>query len=378
MSHFDPESSEQQPSRIRMLGRRALVVAVVGCVVCGIAAATDMERFMRSYLVAFIFWLGISSGCLAAMMLHRLTGGTWGIALTRVAQRASALIPLMALMFIPIALEVPRLYIWAQPEMVEHDEILQAKEPYLNRDAFTIRAVVYFVIWSTLSMLLRGRRIWKLPGPVSGVGIAAWFLCGTFASVDWMMSLEPHWYSTTYGPMFAVGAGLSGLAFSILAMVWLVDDRPYPRELPFGKLRDLNNLLLAFVMLWAYIAFTQFLIIYYGNAAEDAVWYVKRVDGGWLAIGVAMIALHFFVPFLSLVAGYGKLDPRALGKIAAGLLIIHWFDIDYLIMPAFKPDITFSWQDLLATGTVGAFWLAGWALQPDPYHEDVLQGAEHE
>jgi hypothetical protein len=294
------------------------------------------------------------------------------------AKRASALIPLMGLLFIPILLELPRLYSWAVPGAAEHDEILRLKEFYLNRDDFVLRTIGYFVLWSLLTLLVRKARAWRLPGNLSGIGLAAWFLSSTFASIDWMMSLEPHWYSTTYGPMFAVGAGLSGLAFSILAMVWLVDDRPYPRELPFGKLRDLNNLLLAFVMLWAYIAFTQFLIIYYGNAAEDAVWYVKRVDGGWLAIGVAMIALHFFVPFLSLVAGYGKLDPRALGKIAAGLLIIHWFDIDYLIMPAFKPDITFSWQDLLATGTVGAFWLAGWALQPDPYHEDVLQGAEHE
>jgi hypothetical protein len=326
-----------------------------------------MERFMRSYLVAFIFWLGISSGCLAAMMLHRLTGGTWGIALTRVAQRASALIPLMALMFIPIALEVPRLYIWAQPEMVEHDEILQMKEPYLNRDGFTIRAVVYFVIWSGLALLLRGRRIWKLPGPVSGVGIAAWFLCGTFASVDWMMSLEPHWYSTTYGAMFVVGQALSGLAFGIFALLVLSDDRPWPAALPRAGLRDLNNLLLAFVMLWTYIAFTQFLIIYYGNLAEEVGWYQRRIEGGWINVAFVLIGFHFIAPFLALVAGSGKENPKALATIAGAIVVVHWLDIHWLIMPAFYPsEFTFSWCDIAATVTVGAVWLTAWAMQPDP------------
>jgi hypothetical protein len=347
-----------------VLLRRSLAAAVIGGGLCALGAIANADQFLRAYLVAWVFWTGISLGSLAVLMLHRLTGGSWGEALVRHAERAAALLPGMGLLFLPVLAELPRLYPWARSDVVEHDELLQAKLPYLNPTAFTGRAIAFFVLWSLLALLMRSNRRWRLPGNVAGFGLGVYVLTGTFAGIDWGMSLEPHWYSTTYGVMFVVGMGLSGLAFSTVAVTKLSDQRPWPADLPKAALRDLNNLLLAFTMLWAYIAFTQFLIIWYGNLAEDAVWFQHRLEGGWEVIALALVGFHFAVPFLALLNGAGKHNPRALGSIAAGLLVAHWFDIHWLIMPAFSPGkLSFSWLDPVAAVTVGGLWLAGWSLQ---------------
>ncbi|HWA99070.1 MAG TPA: hypothetical protein VG713_11285 [Pirellulales bacterium] len=361
--------------RLRKLRLGSLLVGVIASVPCIMAALGEPTRFMQAYLVAWIFTLGVSMGSLGVLLLHRVSGGAWGNAITRFAERGSALVPVLALAFIPIAIDLPRLYLWAQPDVVSADEVLQEKAIYLNPESFRLRAAGYLVLWSLLAIVLRGSRRWKLPGNVSGVGMAVYFLTSTFAAVDWIMSLEPHWFSSTFGAMFVVGQALSGLSFCVLAYV-SYSTAPAAGSLARKVLRDLNNLVLAFVMLWAYIAFTQYLIIYYGNLAEEAVWYVERTEGGWEWISLVLIAFHYAVPFLALVGGAGKENPKVLGWITAGILLVHWFDIYWLIIPAFSPGhLEFSWLEPTVAIAMGAWWLAAWSWQPGALEPMAEAGA---
>jgi hypothetical protein len=373
--HITPQTPEEYAALVRKLRAATLVVAIVGTALCGLAWQADIDRFLQAYLVAWIFWVGISAGSLGVLLVHRLTGGVWGVAISRSAERAAAILPLLAVLFIPVVLNLPRLYPWARPDVVNGDVVLEGKAVYLNPDAFTMRSAGYLILWSLLALLLRGVRRWQLFGNVSGLGLAAYFLSGTFAAIDWMMSLEPHWYSSTFGPMFVIGQALTGLSAGVLGTLLFAPRTRSFTELLGAALRDLNNMVLAFVMLWAYIAFTQYLIIYYGNLSEEAVWYVERTHGGWGWIALALPVFHFIVPFLALVNGAGKFDPRALAWITAGILVIHWFDIYWLVMPAFSPgQLNFSWLDPAVAVTLGAWWLLAWLLQLRPASDESAEG----
>ena len=389
-------SLQQRLSRVQFL---AFVVGGIAAVVCAVAYFMSDHyklQFFRSYLFAYLFWLGLPLGCMSVLMVHHLTGGRWGFAIRRFLEAGIATIPVLAILFVPLLFGTHLLYEWADEQHLLHDPVLAKKKPYLNLDFYHTRVAIYFATWILVGLVLnawsmrRDRnadfRLSKRLQLFSGPAILAYALTMTFASVDWGMSLEPHWFSTIYGVIFMIGYALSALAFVTIVAVQVHAYQPFSGRLPINVFHDLGNMLLAAVMLWAYVAFSQYLIIWSGNLPEETPWYIRRSIGGWRVMALAIIVFHFFVPFLLLLVRVTKRDPRTLLVIASGLLIMRFVDMYWTIAPAFLHEgISAHWLDAAATIAVGGLWLAAfcWRLKArgavpvllDP-HESVVSHHE--
>ena len=356
------------------LQHRALKVGAVGLGLCLLwGMLLNSPQFFHAYLMAYLFWLGIALGSLAIMMLHHLTGGTWGMLIQRVLEAGTRTLPLMVLLFVPLLFGLRDLYSWARPDIVAADTILQHKSAYLNVPFFLLRTGGYFTVWLVIAFCLQRfsqqheashgrplqpvfqRRLRMLSAP--GLGIYA--LTVTFASIDWVMSLEPHWYSTLYGLLFIVAQVLSALAFAILVIALLATDSSIASIVTPGRFHDLGNLLLAFVMLWAYLGFSQFLIIWSGNLAEEVPWYLHRTQGGWEWMAILLIAFHFALPFVLLLLRVTKRKRRSLARVASVICSMQVVNMFWLVAPALHPSqLSVHWLDVLAPIGIGGLWLA--------------------
>jgi hypothetical protein len=374
------------------LQRRLLLAGAAGALVSLIGLFFEPRQFFQSYLMAFMLCLGVTLGCLALGMVHQLSGGAWGVLIRRPIGAASRVLPVMALMFLPIVFGMKQLYPWTDVDMVAHDEILRHKQLYLNTPFFLIRAAIYFLVWNGVSYLLNtwsleqdrtaNPRLARRMQMLSGGGLVAYGLTITFASFDWLMSLEPHWFSTIYGVLIMGGQGLSALAFLIIALVWLSRRAPLDRVVVPEHFHDLGNLMLAFVMLWAYFSFSQFLIIWSGNLPSEISWYLHRLQTGWRAVGLILIVFHFVAPFVVLLSRNVKRHPSLLVKVAVAVLVVRVIDLFWLISPEFhQHGVSISWLDVLLPLTLGSLWLAcfiyqlrGRAILPvhDPEFDETL------
>ncbi len=359
--------------------RTALLVAAAGAAAFVVVGAIlylvnrDVKpppyprQFFQSYLVAYNFWLGTGLGSLVLLMVQHVTGGRWGLVIRRVLESGSRTLGLLALLFVPVLLGawVGGLYLWVNPG---NDEDLQHKAAYLNVPWFLGRAVAYFVIWLAIAHVLNrwsrqqdddaafpARRFRLLSGP----GLVLYGLTITFASIDWVMSLNPHWYSTIYPPLFATSQVLNGLAFAITIFVLLAAHRPLSETLDPQLLRDLGNLLLAFVMLWTYMSFCQFLLIWVGNLPEETPWYLLRGRPYWWLVPLALFLLNFAVPFLLLLQRGVKESPRRLARVAVLILVMRFLDIFWWVEPTYSHEGQyFYWLlDLAAWAAVGGVWV---------------------
>jgi hypothetical protein len=345
----------------------ALVAIIAGGVVSWIGWQRAPEQFYFSYLVAWLFWAGLSLGSLSLVLLHNLTGGKWGDLIRPISRAAAAVIPLMALLFLPIWLQPQKLYEWAIPSHVEHDPILQHKAAYLNVGFFQLRAAIYFVLWTLLvAMLAWQARVSPNPGTIadrrfrrfSGQGLALTGIAITFASVDWVMSLEPHWFSTIYGVIWFGSWGLAALAFaSLLAGSTAMRMRslePYHVD----SLHDLGKLMLGFTMFWAYVSFSQFFIIWNGNLPEEVVWYLRRIEGDWQGTALTIVGLHFVLPFVLLLSREWKRDPARLAAVSLILLVAEWITVVWQVEPAVAHGRAsyVPWLDLGLTAAMGGVW----------------------
>ncbi len=346
-----------------MVGLGALALAVLGGLV-------NRAAFFQAYLLGYVFWAGIAVGCLGLLMLHHLVAGRWGYVIQRFLEAGVRTLPLLALLFVPLLFGLQDLYPWARPEVVATDALLQHKQRYLNGPAFFGRAAFYFLIWigtGTILTMLSARQDQGIgTGPltrrlqvVSGPGLVLYGMAVTFAAVDWVMSLEPHWFSSIYGVVFLVGQALLALAFVTRVVVCLANRPPLQGAMGPTQLHDLGNLLLAFVMLWAYIAFSQYLIIWSGNLPEENHWYLHRMAGGWGAVALFLIVFHFVVPFLLLLSRTTKRRAKMLGAVAAGILVARLIDLFWLIAPALHAEgFHLHWLDLVLPIGLGGLWLA--------------------
>jgi hypothetical protein len=361
--------------------RLALAVGAVGLAICLVAAlAGNSTAVQQSYLVAFTLFAGMALGCLGILMLQYLTGGTWGFILRRPLEAGTRTLPLVALLFVPLLLPlllpesmgIPSIYPWASAEKVKNNPMLASKAAYLNVPFFVIRALVYFAIWNGLMVLLerwsREQDRTRDPGltdrceALSGPGLVLLGLTVTFASIDWMMSLEPEWYSTIYGAMVGVGALLSGFSLAVAVLLLLGDIPPLDGVLVKGNLRDLGSLLLAFVMVWAYLSFSQYLLIWSGNLPEEVPWYISRTADHWKYIAGALVLFHFALPFALLLSANVKRHRRTLLAVVLLVLVMRFFDLSWLIIPAFTHTAEGAgshvlWLDLCALVGVGGVWL---------------------
>ena len=366
-------SQMQVHPQLNRLQTLALIVGGVGLVLLAVGWFLNPAQFFPAYLVGYVLWVQVALGCLVILMIYNMTGGGWGYVTQRILRAGMLTLPLLAVLFIPLLLGLPALYEWARPEAVAHDELLQHKLPYLNVPFFIGRTVIYFVVWIGLAFLLNrwllqqdesfdlalSRRLQA----ISGLGLGAFGLTVTFASIDWMMSLEPHWFSTIYGFMFATGTAAAGFAFITIPLAWLMKRTPLAEAVSKLNINDLGNFLLACVMLWAYMALSQYIIIWSGNVAEVTPWYFRRTNGGWEFVGFLLTAFHFVVPFLVLLSRTVKRRIQWLVKVAALVVFMRLFDLYWLIIPAFHETFYFDWLIIIAPIAIGGLWVAAFIWQ---------------
>ncbi len=386
------ETADVAIPELAPLQQRLLVGGGIGVVASVIGLLLNRPQFLQSYLMGYMLWLGVTLGCLALGMIHQLSGGEWGVVIRRPIGAATRVLPIMTVLFLPIALGVTRMYPWTNADLVAHDEVLRHKHAYLNLPFFFIRAAIYFLAWNTISYFLNA---WSLEQDrsaspliarrmqlMSAGGLVVYGVTITFASFDWMMSLEPHWFSTIYGVVIMGGQGLSALAFLIIALVWLSRRPPLDRIVVPGHFHDLGNLMLTFVMLWAYFSFSQYLIIWAGNLPAEIGWYLHRMQTGWRPVAVVLIVFHFAVPFVVLLSRTVKRRPELLLRLAVAVLIVRLVDLLWLIAPDIHPNgLAVSWMDVVLPATIGALWgaafvyqLRGRAILPvhDPEFDETL------
>jgi len=375
--------------------RIALSSGAIGLVLSSAFAIRNSAQFFRSYLFAYVFWLAIPMGCMAILMLHHLTGGWWGYPIRRLLEAGTRTFVWMAVLFVPVLLGMSHLYKWAQPVEVAADPMLQYKRPYLNPQFFTVRVVIYFAIWIGLAWLLNkwSREQDRTGDPrlatrleaLSGPGLILWGIAVTYSSIDWVMSLEAHWFSTMYGMIVMVVAALTAMSFVVFVLRKLSGQEPIAHAVTASQFNDLGNLMLAFVMLWAYLSFSQFLIIWAGNIKDEIPWYTARAFGGWGVIAVILIVLHFALPFLLLLQRGVKRRLQMLSLVAGMLIVLSLVDVYWLVAPAYETSgPSPSPLDVFAVVGIGGVWLAAFISelkkrpllpQHDPRFEGVL---EHE
>ncbi len=353
--------------------KTALVVGGVAAVLCVVGAVVSPEQFYRSYLVGFLFWTGISLGCFAVLLLHHIFGAAWGFVVQRTLEAGTRTLALMAVLFVPLLLGLHALYEWTHAEVVAGDPVLQHKSAYLDVGFFVGRAVFYFVVWIGIATLLSR---WSKQLDDSGApalaarlqnsgppGLLLYGFTVTFATVDWVMSLDPHWYSTIFALIFIAGQVLSTLAFAILVTRLLAERPPLAGVVRPAHLHDLGNLMLAFTMIWAYVSFSQFLIIWSGNLPETITWYKDRSEGGWQWVAIALFLFSFALPFVILLSRLVKRRVRLLAIVAGLILFMRWVELLWIVQPTFRPEIRLHWLDVAAPIAVGGFWLAFYVRQ---------------
>lgn len=346
----------------------------------------DPSTVLRSWLFAWIFWFGISVGSMGIVMMHHLLGGGWGYLIRRFGETAGAVVPVMAILFIPIILGVRWIYPWAMPDFLTTDAVVRHRAHFLNWPAWTIRSLIYLAVFTALTWSLRTTSLAhdRTASPsllgrfrrLSAGGEVIYFAVMSLASVDWIMSREPHWRSTVFGFLVVISQAVSAAAFLIL-MVRVYSDEPQLRAVLYPNYRnDLGNVLLVFVILWAYLSLSQFLIIWLGNGQDEIEWYVRRTDGVWRLVGAALILFHFLVPFILLLQQRLKRNLGRLAAVAALVLLMRVIDVMYWIVPTqahpMQPSLTNAFYsgvlNVLALLSVGGIWFAAfvWMLQSKP------------
>lgn len=359
---------------LRSWRSRALLIGILGAIACAIGFFVDHDQFYRSYLWAYVFYVGITVGSMAWLMVQYLTGGAWGVVIRRPAEAAARTLPLIALMFIPVGIGIPNLYLWSHSAVVKADAVLQHKATYLNIPFFLGRAVLYLGMWNLISWLLNrwslqedrtaDPRLRSKLSILSGPGLVFWGFSITFMAVDWVLSINPHWFSTMFGMLFMAGQGLSSLAFLITVLVMLSYRRPLNEVLTPRHLHDVGKLLLANVMVWAYFSFSQFLIIWAGNLPDEITWYVARLSGGWQFVALILVFGHFALPFALLLSRDLKRNFKLLASIAVFILVMRLVDAFWLVAPDFShAAFHLSWLDFAAPIGIGGLWLAYFLLQ---------------
>ena len=390
---LDFEISAELRNDLKQWRTRAAVVGAAGALLCLIGFFISPFQFYRSYLWSYLLILGLSLGPLVWLMLQYVTGGAWGVVIRRPCEAAARTIPLVAVMFLPILIGIPNLYDWSHTKLVAASPMLQHKQPYLNVPFFLIRAAIYFGGWLFLSWFFnRWSDVEDREGTavahgkmsfLAGPGILFWGFSVTFMSIDWVLSLQPQWFSTIFGLLFIATQALTSMAFLITTMVLLSYRRPMSKVLTPRHLHDLGKFLLALVMVWAYFSFSQFLIIWAGNLPEEIPWYVSRLNGGWQYVALLLVIGHFALPFALLLSRDLKRNFKLLASIAVFILFMRCVDLYWLVAPYFrKESFGLSWLDFTAPIGLVGLWLAYFLLQlekrplmprHDPHLEEALE-----
>lgn len=366
------------PPVVKTIAQRSLIFGIVFGIGAVALAITRPDEFYRGYLLGFMCWLGVALGSMAIVMIRHLTGGGWGVVIRRILGAAMRTLPLLAILFIPMIIAVlqHRIYPWAMPlDLIKDPHIREhldkhsfIKGAYLNASGFILRAIIYFVIWNVLSFLLsRWSKQTDKPGApdntqkfkaVAGPGLILYAFTISFAVIDWVMSLDPSWISTIFCLIILIGELLAAMCFAVVVERILSNYRPMSEMLKPEFVHDHGKWLLAFIMVWAYFSFSQWLIIWAGNLPDEITFYFTRLAGGWGWIGLFLALFHFCVPFAILLSRPFKRNIRKLVWLAIWLMIMRFTDLFWIIEPNFSKTFHITIADIVVPIAIGGFWLA--------------------
>jgi hypothetical protein len=347
----------------------AAACALLGAVACAILGPANPKQFFFSWLVSFLFFLSLALGALFFVLIQYASQGGWGIVLRRIGETIFAMLPVMAALFIPVILGLRDLYSWTVPGAAEHDALLRWKAPYLNVPFFLIRAALYFGIWSFIALLYyRGSRGQDVTGDpkvsarlrrLAGPAIIVLALTQTFASIDWIMSLTPHWYSTMFGVYFFAGSFVGFIALLSVVSAAMRGAGLLDTVISAEHLQDIGKFLFAFTAFWAYIAFSQFFLMWYANLPEETIWFKPRIEGSWLPVSLLLMAGHFVAPFFYLMGRRVKRNGATLAVGGAWVLAMHFLDLYWQVMPTLHPEgLRPSALDVAALVAIGGCFVA--------------------
>ena len=358
----------------RFISNPALITGLIALVITAAGFFIDRQQFFFSYLVAFAFWATITLGGLFFLLIHNTTHAMWSTVLRRIIEMIMMTVPLMAIMVIPVLFGIHDLYHWSHEDAVAADALLQKKAAYLNTPFFIIRTVFYFSVWILLS-----KNLYKISRQQDGAfdpeqseklrrrsapGIILFALTITFASFDWMMSLDPHWYSTIFGLYIFSGSFLAAIAVVVLISLSLRKRGLLTDVITVEHYHDLGKFLFSFTIFWGYMAFSQYFLIWYANIPEETIWYLHRWAGNWKVITMLLVFGHFLIPFLALMPRAAKRNLNFMRIMSIWILIMHFFDLYWIIMPTLhKHGFYFSWMDLTALIGIGGIfiWYFWWS-----------------
>jgi len=367
------------PADIEARRSRALVIGGGALLLCAVGFFLNRDQFFRAWLIGYMLWLGVALGSMGWMMIHHLSGGGWGMVVRRVWEASSRTLPLLTILFIPVVLGLNRLYPWTHAELMQTNEVLRHKSVYLNPTFFLARAAVYFIGWNVIAWRMTALSRAQDAGSVeatrsmqrlSGGGLVFLALSITFVGVDWFMSLNPDFYSTMFGFLFINYLGLAGLAFTIIMAAYLRGKEPLRALFRPSHFADYGKLTLAFVMMWAYFQFSQYLLIYAANLQDEIPYVLTRIDGGWQYLALFLLIFQFVVPFGLLLSRPLKRSPERLVRVAVFLLIIRVIDTFMYVTPEFtaaganrwmvpgehQSVLFVNWLDIVTPVAIGGIW----------------------
>jgi hypothetical protein len=371
--------SYRAPAELNRFRTLALGIGGIALIACAFGAYSNTEQALRSWLLGFIFWGGIGLGCLGVLMLQYLTGGAWGVVIRRILEAGTRTLPIIVLLFIPVAVGVATRNVYEWTHLPFTDHVMEQRGVYMTPWFWIVRSVIYFGFFAMMIYLLNhwsvkqdststiegSRVVLEKASRFSGPALVIYCLIVTFAAVDWVLTLEAHWFSTIWGLLFVAGWALSCLCFVVAILAFLYDKAPMDRVIGKRHFHDLGKLMLALVMIWAYFNFSQYLIVWSGNIPEETGWFLKRMDGGWGYIGLGLIVFHFAFPFLVLLQQDFKRRAKWIATLAIFILIMRLLDMFYLIGPSDRilpgtieqGSFYVSWLDIAGPIAVGGLWL---------------------
>ena len=364
-------SDMMAPPVTKTIQTQALFIGMVGAVAAVVGAFVAPDSFYSAYLIGYMFWLGLSLGCMAILMLYHMVGGAWGTVARRTLESGMMTLPLMFVLFLPILFHLPRLYFWSRSEVLSDPKtdpkILEIAHDYLNFNGILIRYIIYFAIWIAMAYFLNrwsteqdsvaGQSTLRFRA-ISSIGLVIYSLTISFAVIDWVMSLQARWISTIYGLLFVAGEALSAYCFIVVIETILSKYKPMSEYLHETEIHDHGKFMLAFTMVWAYFNFSQWLIIWAGNLPEEIPWYKLRLNGGWQHVGLFLVIFGFAVPFILLLSRQLKREARTLVRLASWILFIRMVDIYWHVEPVFHPTVQVSILHFAVIAGIGGLWVA--------------------
>lgn len=350
-------TKKEIPAKVTRLG---IVLFVIGIIFGVIAFFSDHSRASFNYLIAYAFMLSIGVGSLFLIALEYIVGAVWSVPIRRIVEFFAATVPFLAVLVIPLLINMHDLFHWSHIDAVAEDKVLQGKAPYLNVPFFIIRVFVIIGIWSLFYFFFirnskkqdssGDQNLTRINIKLSAVFIPVFAISITLSAIDFLMSIEPHWFSTIFGVYYFSGTVVAALAVVTLATVLLKENGYLHPAITNDHLYSLGGLMFAFVNFWAYIAFSQFMLIWYADLPEETFWFLQKWNGNWSVFSVALIIIHFVVPYIALLSQPSKMDPKRLKFIAVWLLFAHLFDLFWLVMPELEQlssGYSFSWIDFV-------------------------------